>query len=77
MEVVAGEGLEAHSRVPGMVEEVARATGDDLGHEREQQKLLSDLDREIEELETSLHEVNSQLKQASLRKEKKHQCLSP
>ena len=39
--------------------------------EGEQEKLLSDLDREIEELETSLNEVSSQLKQASLKKEKK------
>ena len=47
------------------------ATVTDLGHEGEQEKLLSDLDREIEELETSLNEVSSQLKQASLKKEKK------
>ena len=47
------------------------ATASDLGHEGEQEKLLSDLDREIEELETSLNEVSSQLKQASLKKEKK------
>ena len=47
------------------------ATVTDLGHEGKQEKLLSDLDREIEELETSLNEVSSQLKQASLKKEKK------
>ena len=47
------------------------ATASALGHEGEQEKLLSDLDREIEELETSLNEVSSQLKQASLKKEKK------
>ena len=35
------------------------------------EKLLYDLDHEIEELETSLNEVSSQLKQASLKKEKK------
>ena len=51
--------------------EGARAATSDLGHEGEQEKLLSDLDREIEELETSLNEVSSQLKQASLKKEKK------
>ena len=47
------------------------ATASDLGHKGEQEKLLSDLDREIETLETSLNEVSSQLKQASLKKEKK------
>ena len=52
-----------------MVAEVVRTKGAHLGHELEQQKLP---DREIEELETSLHEVNSHLKQASLRTEKKH-----
>ena len=46
--------------------EGARATATYLG----QEKLLSDLDCEIEELETSLNDVSSQLKQASLTKDR-------
>ena len=42
----------------------------DLVHEDAAQSLL-DLDREIEALETSIREVNSQLKAASRRKERK------
>ena len=43
--------------------EGARATVSDLGHEGEQEKLLSDLDREIEELETSLAAATSFLEE--------------
>ena len=39
--------------------EGARATASDLGHEGEQEKLLSDLDREIEELETSFNIIGN------------------
>ena len=42
----------------------------DLGHEYAAQSLL-DLDQEIEALETSIREFNSQLKAASLKKERK------
>ena len=64
------DGTGSHDSARG--KEGARAAiVTDLGHEGEQEKLLSDLDRKIEELETSLNEVSSQLKQASLKKEKK------
>ena len=46
------------------------AAGSDLGHESAK-KVLHDLDREIEELEVSIREVNSQLKEASLKKQQK------
>ena len=46
------------------------AAGSDLGHESAE-KVLHDLDREIEELEASIREVNSQLKAASLKKQQK------
>ena len=48
-----------------------KAASGDLCHEGDRGKLQSDLDREIEEFENSLGEVNSQLKQTSLRKHKK------
>ena len=51
--------------------EAEGATGSDRGHESEQLQLLADLDNTIAELESSLVKVNSQLKQASLRKEKR------
>ena len=44
--------------------------GSDLGHE-EAEKVLHDLDWEIEALKASIREVNSQLKAASLGKEQK------
>ena len=46
----------------------AADAGPDLGHQSAE-KVLNDLDREIEELEESLKVVNSQIKAASLRKE--------
>ena len=46
------------------------AAGSDLGHE-DAEKALHDLDREIEALQSSIREVNSQIKAASLRKEQK------
>ena len=58
---------EAGSHDSACGKEGARATATYLG----QEKLLSDLDWEIEELETSLNDVSSQLKQTSLKKEKK------
>ena len=70
-EVVYGDGLGSPIGATGMVMDAEEAAGGELGREGDRWKLPSDLDRGIEELENSLGEVNSQLKQTSLRKHKK------
>ena len=73
------EGAGLGEATPGRISETVSVSSpsqpkdipdDDLGHEDAARSLLN-LDREIEALETSIREVNSQLKAASLRKEHK------
>ena len=75
-DVTPGRLILSHSKsVASTTESVEEGFGTaaaaaDLGQE-DAEKALHDLDREIEALESSIKEVNSQLKAASLRKEQK------
>ena len=69
-DVISGDSLGSPVGAIRLAVEAEEAAGVDLGHENDREKLLSDLDREIEELGSSLSEINSQLKQASLEKRK-------